>query len=75
LCGEEVTKVVLQILSVVESLQVVNKTFIIMIPKVASPKELGQFCPISLCNVLYKIASKVAANRPKKVLPEVISEE
>jgi hypothetical protein len=75
LCGAEVTKAVLRILSGEESPEVINKTFIVMIPKVASPKELGQFCPISLCNVLYKIASKVAANRLKKVLPEVISEE
>jgi hypothetical protein len=58
-----------------ESPSVVNKTFIVMIPKVASPEEMGQFRPISLCNVVYKIASKVAANRLKKVLPEVISEE
>jgi hypothetical protein len=63
------------VLSGEDSLAVVNKTFIVMIPKVASPSELGQFCPISLCNVIYKIASKVAANRLKKILPEVISEE
>jgi hypothetical protein len=75
LCEEEVTKAVLRILSGEESPEVVNKTFIVMIPKVASLKELGQFRPISLCNVLYKVASKVAANRLKKVLPEVISEE
>jgi hypothetical protein len=75
LCGAEVTKAVLRILTGEESPEVINKTFIVMIPKVASPKELGQFRPISLCNVLYKIASKVAANRLKKVLPDVISEE
>ena len=52
-----------------------NKTFIGMIPKVASPSELGQFRPISLCNVLANIDSKVLANRFKQILPHIISEE
>jgi hypothetical protein len=69
LCGEEVTKAVLRILAGEESPSVVNKTFIVMIPKVASPEEMGQFRPISLCNIVYKIASKVVANRLKRVLP------
>jgi hypothetical protein len=58
-----------------ESAESVNKTFIVLIPKVTSPTELGQFRPISLCNVIYKIVSKVVANRLNVILPEIISEK
>jgi len=65
LCGTEVTSIVLRILRGEDEATSIND-------KVADPEELGQFRPISLCNVLYKIASKVVANRLKQILPEVI---
>jgi hypothetical protein len=75
LCGEEVTKAMLWILSGEDNPELINRTLIVMILKVGSPKEMGQFRPISLCKVIYKIASKVVANRLKLILLENISEE
>lgn len=51
-----------------------NETYICLIPKFTCPQMITEFHPISLCNVVYKIVSKVLANRMKKILPEVINE-
>lgn len=39
-----------------------NKTNIVLILKTKSPTMVYEFRAISLCNVIYKIASKVLAN-------------
>lgn len=49
-------------------------TNVVLIPKCDNPEDMRDFHPISLCNVVYKIVTKVLANRLKKVLPCCISE-
>jgi hypothetical protein len=56
------TLVVLRFLKGEDDPTLIHKTFIVLIPKVASPEKLGQFRSISLSNVIYKIASKVLEN-------------
>ena len=52
----------------------INETYICLIPKVKSPQKITEYRPISLCNVIYKIISKVLANRLKSKLTEIIDE-
>ena len=51
-----------------------NDTNICLIPKIMKPTKMLQFYPISLCNVSYKLISKVLCHNLKKVLPDRISE-
>ncbi len=52
-----------------------NSTFITLIPKENGAEDPGKSRPIALCNVIYKIITKVIANRLKMVLPGIISHE
>lgn len=54
-------------------LKEMNQTLITLIPKVPNPQYVGDFRPISLRNVLYKLISKVLVNRLRAVLGNLIS--
>jgi hypothetical protein len=45
-----------------------NSTFITLIPKVNKPHHFGDYRPISLCNLSYKIISKIIVDRIKPIL-------
>ena len=66
--GNQIKKEVLEVLNGGPMPVGWNETIIVLIPKISSPQVLKDFRPISLCNVLYKLISKVLANRLKKNL-------
>ena len=71
--GTEVCNYVLSILNSGVMNKELNFTYIALIPKMKNPSCVTEFRPISLCNVLYKIVSKVLANRLKNIFPDIIA--
>ena len=72
--GIDVHQAVLSSLNSSSILKSINHTFITLIPKVNNPERVSNFQPISLCNMIYKIVSKVIANRLKPMLHSIISD-
>jgi hypothetical protein len=72
----------LELLEVVEESKVkgkingaLNATFVDLIPKSDKPESFDGFRPISLCNLMYKVISKIIAFRIKSFLSKGISKE
>ena len=72
--GMDVTQSMLSSLNLDSILKSVNHTFITLIPKVYNMEMVSNFRPPSLCNVIYKIISKVIANHLKPMLNSIILE-
>jgi hypothetical protein len=51
-----------------------NESVIVLIPKVKNPERIKDLWPTSLCNLVFKIVSKVIACRLKEVLDDIISQ-
>ena len=74
LVGKEITSSILCFLNSATLLEHINHTSLTLIPKVKNPELVSAFHPISLYNVVYKLFSKVLANRLKRILPKIITE-
>lgn len=44
-----------------------------LIPKVVGPRLISQFRPISLCNTIYKMVTKILVDRLRPILTKIIS--
>ena len=72
--GDDVSKAVLDCLNSCHIPKEFNYTYVTLIPKVKNLEKKFEFRPISLCNVIYKLISKILANRLKPLLPSIVSE-
>ena len=66
---EEVKQVFLQR----KILEYLNSTSVVLIPKIQSPKSIGSYRPISLCNSVYKVITKIIVGRLRPYLDKLIS--
>lgn len=51
----------------------VGETLVVLIPKVDNPSSFKDFRPISLCNVVYKLITKILVNRICPALDDIMS--
>lgn len=71
--GADVVSTVQEFFTQGRLLPKLNSTNLVLIPKVANLSSVSQFRLISLCNVIYKIISKILTERLKKLSPKIIS--
>ncbi|CAN1806454.1 Transposon TX1 uncharacterized 149 kDa protein [Linum perenne] len=57
----------------IDILPALNHTWIALLPKVVEVKTMKEIRPIGLCNVPYKVISKILTKRLGRILPTIIS--
>ena len=66
--GQDMSTIVQCFFQIGELLEEVNKTQVVLIPKVHEPEKVSDFCPIICCNFIYKIISKIIVMRLKQLM-------
>lgn len=69
---QDLVHVILRCLNEGLPVDAINNTSIVLLPKLKDPQTPKDFRPISLCNALYRLISKVIVNRLKPVMPNLI---
>ncbi|KFK28834.1 hypothetical protein AALP_AA7G055000 [Arabis alpina] len=71
--GEDITAAVSEFFTSGRILKQWNSTAVSLIPKRQGADMVSEFRPISLCNVLYKVISKILARRLQQVMSDMIA--
>ncbi|KAL0312368.1 UNVERIFIED_CONTAM: Retrovirus-related Pol polyprotein from type-2 retrotransposable element R2DM [Sesamum radiatum] len=70
--GPEVTLAIQEFFSSGRLLKQVNATLLCLIPKVQLPSGVTDFRPISCCNILYKLITKILVSRLALILDKLV---
>lgn len=70
--GQEVTSGIIRFFSSCEMPTATNSTILTLIPKFPGATIIKDYRPISCCNTLYKVISKLLVSRLKPLLPQII---
>lgn len=73
--GQEITEAVEESRTQRKVGDVLNSTYLTLIPKKDHADTFNDYRPISLCNLRYKLVTKIIAERLKQILGKFISEE
>ncbi|KAK4383264.1 hypothetical protein Sango_2792500 [Sesamum angolense] len=71
--GEEVSNAIIDFFKTGRLLKQLNATLLTLIPKVRTPHSVAEFRPISCCNVIYKVITKILVSRIREILDLLIS--
>jgi len=71
--GDSVKEEVRKVFTDCKMPEYLNRTNVVLIPKMAGPKSLGNYRPISLCNIVYKIVTKILVARIRSFLDKLVS--
>lgn len=73
--GQYVSNAIINFFEGGRMLKNVNHTIITLIPKVKQVESIKDLRPIRLCNVFYKIITKILTNRLQAFIDSIIDEE